>query len=294
MVRGIQKQRVAWMLLLVASLYAVMTAAGASGQVANGKVWKERKTLPGHADQVLGVACSADLVAVVSKDGSVKLWDAATGKERYSALRRHNGKIGWTAFSPDGRYLYSSSQEEDRLNILIMDTATDLSKDGATGQSWVAGEGVVMVFASEGEVWAQGNGNLVKILRMDLAERLKGKEPRLAEELTTLKGHQGQVRAAAFSLDGKTVVTGADDKTVRVWDVETGKEKSAFRGHAEPVVFVASGPDGKIVASVSKDGAVKLGDVTARKEILALKDQKGVRCAGWGKWCQFNFHTSIN
>jgi WD40 repeat protein len=104
---------------------------------------------------------------------------------------------------------------------------------------------------------------------------------RLKEELTELKGHQGRVRAATFSLDGKTLVTGADDKTVRVWDVDTGKEKAAFRGHAEPVVFVACGPDGKSVASVSKDGALKLWDVRAGKEIPTLKHQKGVRCAAF-------------
>ena len=234
------------------------------------KAWKERVALPPQPDQVLGVAYSAEMVAVHSNDGGVKLWDAATGKERHSAVHRHNGKIGWLAFSPDGRYLYSSSQGDDRLTILIMDTATGLSKDEVEA----VGNDVLMVFAGKGEVWAHGDGNFVK-LRKNLFQG------NFVVELTTLKGHQDQVRAAAFSMDDKTVVTGADDKTVRLWDVETGKEKATFAGHAEPVVFVASGPAGKILASVSTDGVFKLWDATAKKEIRTPKDQKAVRCAAF-------------
>ncbi len=41
-----------------------------------------------------------------------------------------------------------------------------------------------------------------------------------------LRGHTKNIRAAAFSPDGKTIASGAEDGSVRLWDVETGKERA--------------------------------------------------------------------
>ena len=67
----------------------------------------------------------------------------------------------------------------------------------------------------------------------------------------------------AFSPDGKTLASGSMDKTIKLWDVATGKEQATLKGHTGWVSSVAYSPDGKTLASGSGDGddqAVGRGD----------------------------------
>ena len=58
-------------------------------------------------------------------------------------------------------------------------------------------------------------------------------------ERATLKGHTATVNSVAFSLDGTLLASASGDKTVKLWDVKTGKERSTLKGHADAVLAVA-------------------------------------------------------
>ena len=79
------------------------------------------------------------------------------------------------------------------------------------------------------------------------------------------------VSSVAFAPDGKTLATGSWDRTVKLWDVTTGKELATLKGHTDAVSSVAFAPDGKTLATGSVDQTVKLWDVTTGKELATLK-----------------------
>jgi hypothetical protein len=90
-------------------------------------------------------------------------------------------------------------------------------------------------------------------------------------ERNRLETHSRSVWSVSFSPDGKTLASGSEDKTIKLWDVTTGKEIHTLQGHSSSVWSVSFSPDGKTLASGSDDKTIKLWDVTTGKEIHTLQ-----------------------
>ena len=83
-----------------------------------------------------------------------------------------------------------------------------------------------------------------------------GKE---GEALLTLKGHAGFVTSAAFSPDGRRIVSGSFDNTIKVWDAEHGGSALlTLKGHENYVTSAAFSPDGRSIVSGSFDKTIKI------------------------------------
>ncbi|MBE9089179.1 hypothetical protein IQ232_05085 [Microcystis aeruginosa LEGE 11464] len=90
-----------------------------------------------------------------------------------------------------------------------------------------------------------------------------------------LEGHHGNVISVNFSPDGKTLVSGSDDNTIKLWNVETGQEIRTLKGHHGNVTSVNFSPDGKTLVSGSWDRTIKLWNVETGQEIRTLKGHHG-------------------
>jgi hypothetical protein len=83
--------------------------------------------------------------------------------------------------------------------------------------------------------------------------------------------HGGYVSSVSWSPDGKTLASGSEDKTVKLWEAATGKLLATFEGHTDPVYSVSWSPDGKTLASGSGD-TVKLWEAATGKLLATFKD----------------------
>ena len=77
-------------------------------------------------------------------------------------------------------------------------------------------------------------------------------------EHNRLEGHDDSVRSISFSPNGKTLASGSGDKTIKLWNLETGKEICTLKGHDKFVWSVSFSPNGKTLASGSGDNTIKL------------------------------------
>lgn len=87
----------------------------------------------------------------------------------------------------------------------------------------------------------------------------------------TLKGHKGWVICVAVSPDGTWAASGSYDKTVKIWDLNTGQCRMTLEGHTEYVKSVAITPDGKRILSGSNDYSVRVWDAGSGQEVAKLE-----------------------
>ena len=92
----------------------------------------------------------------------------------------------------------------------------------------------------------------------------------------TLRGHTGEVYCAAYSPDGKILATGSQDRTVKLWDSATGRERVTLRGHSNDVDAVAFSPDGRTIASAGEDSTIRLWDIGTGRALTVCRGHAGV------------------
>ena len=83
-----------------------------------------------------------------------------------------------------------------------------------------------------------------------------------------LQGHTLQVNSVAFSPDGRYIVSGSGDRTIQLWDAQTGGQVgNPLQGHTDKVKSVAFSPDGRYIVSGSKDKTIQLWDAQTGSQV---------------------------
>jgi WD40 repeat protein len=209
------------------------------------------------------------LIASAGLD-TVKVWDARTGREVFG-LPSVPGTTGVpycaVAFSPDGRSLVTGNFNGA---VQVWDAGTGREVGTlVTHSREIRG----VVFSRDGEHLASassdGTVKLWDAKRLD-SQRQDGKK---AARLTLRARVAGPGLNVAFSPDGRRLATGGEEKTVKIRDVQDGRELQTLRGHNGEVYAVAFSPDdeGRWVASAGEDSAVKVWDSRTGKLVHSFR-----------------------
>jgi len=94
------------------------------------------------------------------------------------------------------------------------------------------------------------------------------------ESLMTLHLNQDGVWDVAFSPDGRHIITGGEDSTIKVWDAQTGAETMTLRGHEDWIESMAFSPDGQRIVSGSGDGTIRLWNAQSGAELMTLQGHR--------------------
>jgi predicted NACHT family NTPase len=261
---------------------------------------KPAQALQGHTSPVLSVAFTPDgkRLASGSADGTVRLWDPATGKEALK-FDAHKGKVLGLCFAPDGTILATAGDDKEaKLWDLTGQLRWTLKVDGGVRCiAYSPAAKTVAVGSDKGEIHLidTGKEESLNVLRghtagvacvcfspdgKRIASAGNDKTVRIwdaatGQELLTLKGHTEALLGLAFSPDAKTIASASADARIKLWDAARGQEKATLQGHTKEVHAVYFSPDGKTIASAGGDGRIKLWDVAAGQESLTLKGHTG-------------------
>ncbi len=105
--------------------------------------------------------------------------------------------------------------------------------------------------------------------------------PLLGARLHELTGHQGGVTSVALSGDGRHIVSGSGDRTVAVWDLQTGERLHELTGHQDGVRSVALSGDGRCIVSGSYDRTVAVWDPQSGPRLATLALDGAIVCLRW-------------
>jgi WD40 repeat protein len=219
-----------------------------------------------HNDIVTSVAYAPDgkQVASTGNDGTIRLWDPASGKEQ-ARLLGHAGSVYGLAFSPDGKTLASAGR--DGL-VCLWETAAVGRKDNEPRKLAGHKDAVLgLAFAPDGKTLASaGHDGTLRIW-----------DPAAGQELRHFGTGQGRVGRLAFTPDGKTLAathtTGEFGKTtavVHLWDPATGNQVRQIGGDQKSIYSLAISPDGLTLAT-GGDYGPKVWELASGSELAKLR-----------------------
>jgi len=197
------------------------------------------------------------LIATGSEAGMISVWNYH-GRQERDCLFGHKNQVNTVAFSDSGKWLASGSKDR---TVRVWDTETGAEvacfsghDDSVTAVTFCANDTALVSASCDGSVYS-----------WDPSRPQTDRRHR--------QGHVGTVLALSCSSDGKTVVSGGADGTIRLWNVLTGKEQLCIRGHEDGVLDVDIPGSGARIFSSSNDRAVRIWDARTGEPLGTLANK---------------------
>ncbi|EFH84643.1 protein kinase domain-containing protein [Ktedonobacter racemifer] len=220
--------------------------------------WRCVRTFEGHTDSVASVSLSRDGHWLVSgsQDQTIRLWSVAEPEPccsfSLSQIRTHADITQEEAY---GERLLEQMEQAQLQGQFPM--ALSLLNEVRALPGWERNP------RSRGG-WAQ------------LARHCSRVGLRASWHLRTLEGHRYPVRSVSLSRDGHWLVSGSNDNTVRLWEVNSGRCVHTFKGHTNIVTSVSLSRDGHWLVSGSKDNTVRLWEVNSGRCVHTFKGHTNI------------------
>lgn len=231
------------------------------------KVWdmetgEELRTLTGHDKSVYGVCITPDGKKAVSASGdnTCKVWDIETGRELKS-IKPDGCYVYDVCIIPGGKYAVSALADRT-LYVWDIESGEEIKilkghYDGIKG---------VCITADGKKVVSASDDMTLKVWDIETGSEIRRKSTYSGLACSWFYKHTNGVTGVAVTTDGKKAVSSSWDKTLKVWDMETGEEIKTLTGHSDGVMGVCITPDGKKAVSASNDGTLKVWDLENTEE----------------------------
>ncbi|MBF0318928.1 MAG: protein kinase [Nitrospirae bacterium] len=256
-----------------------------------------QKTLPGHAEPVMSVSLSWNSLYALSggQDKTARLWDLSS-KRCLRTFEGHSTPVSAVCMSANGRYFISCGQDKDVLfwelqsekesyrapmmlsQVLKSETAFSAmaaySRElGMARQSLQLGDSVKAAGHVRKARSQKGYSRAIEALDiwMQLYSVFPHNNLSGGWEAFTFKGHEAAVTSVCIDDDNRFILSGSMDKTLRLWEIESGSPGAVFKGHYDGVKSVCLSADGKYALSGGLDKTVRLWEVPKGRLLKTLK-----------------------
>jgi WD40 repeat protein len=214
--------------------------------------------LEGHESEVSWIRFTGDGAGLLSasEDKTLRLWSFAESGS-VTVFSGHDMAVMAADVCPHGQHVLSG----DRLGERRLWRLADATVVWAHHESGHGGVTDVSVRPDGAQAAVASDIGLITLVDMTTGAAAK----------TFSKKRYGAAHGVCFTPDGQRLLSGGDDRDLRVWDVATGNEMAVLSGHEDGIMAVAVHPDGTRAATASRDNTVRVWDLSTGSVVQVLE-----------------------